>query len=138
MDPGAKFVTFVPLVPIVAVMVVLSGGSWDRWRVAGLVLLVMGMTLLTVARLQLGNSFSVTPQAKVLVTRGIYSKIRHPVYVFSAIALVGMALYVPVHWLLLLLLPIIPMQVWRARREEKVLIARFGEEYTRYKATTWF
>ncbi len=138
MDPGAKFVTFVPLVPIVAVMIVLSGGSWDRWRVTGLVLLVMGMMLLTVARLQLGNSFSVTPQAKVLVTRGIYSKIRHPVYVFSAIALVGMALYVPVHWLLLLLLPIIPMQVWRARREEKVLIARFGEEYTRYKATTWF
>ena len=32
----------------------------------------------------------------------------------------------------------IPIQVLRARKEEKVLGEAFGEEYARYKAGTWF
>jgi len=39
---------------------------------------------------------------------------------------------------LLVLLPLPAMQVWRARAEAKVLEARFGEEYRRYRAGTWF
>jgi protein-S-isoprenylcysteine O-methyltransferase Ste14 len=30
------------------------------------------------------------------------------------------------------------MQIARARKEERVLAAAFGEEYERYKAGTWF
>jgi protein-S-isoprenylcysteine O-methyltransferase Ste14 len=42
-------------------------------------------------------------------------------------------------WLLLIpLLVLIPVQIVRARREQKVLEEAFGDEYVRYKAGTWF
>jgi len=126
--------------------IVLAYAAW-RFRPAeltplclfGAAVAVFGFTMLTIARLQLGNSFSVTPQARVLVTRGIYSRVRHPVYVFSAIALAGLVLYFQLSpWLLLLLVPLAVIQVLRARAEERVLEQQFGEEYRRYRATTWF
>jgi protein-S-isoprenylcysteine O-methyltransferase Ste14 len=92
-----------------------------------------------VSRLQLGQSFSVQAKARALVTAGIYSRIRHPIYVFSSLMIVGIALYLDQMWLLLVVLVVIvPMQIYRARREEQVLIDAFGEEYARYKASSWF
>ncbi len=99
---------------------------------------VVGLAALTVARLQLGNSFSITPQAKRLVTRGIYSRIRHPVYIFGWIALSGLVLYLNQPKFLLLFVLLVPVQVARARAEERVLQQHFGEEYSRYRAATWF
>ena len=87
---------------------------WDAMRATGLVLTLVGFGLLTVARVQLGNSFSVTPQARALVTTGVYRKIRNPVYVFSAIGIAGFVLYVGRPMWLLLLLALLPMQVLRA------------------------
>jgi protein-S-isoprenylcysteine O-methyltransferase Ste14 len=40
-------------------------------------------------------------------------------------------------WLLAFLI-VIPLQIWRARKESAVLEASFGEEYRRYRAGTWF
>ncbi len=99
---------------------------------------VVGLAMLTLARLQLGNSFSITPQARRLVTHGLYSRIRHPVYVFGWFALSGLVLYLNQPVFLLLLILIVPVQVVRARAEERVLEQRFGEEYTAYRAGTWF
>jgi protein-S-isoprenylcysteine O-methyltransferase Ste14 len=39
---------------------------------------------------------------------------------------------------LLVFLAVIPLQIWRARKETQVLDAKFGEEYRRYRSTTWF
>ena len=39
-----------------------------------------------VARWQLGDAFSLTAKAQHQVTRGLYSKIRHPIYVFGMLA----------------------------------------------------
>lgn len=106
-------------------------------RVFGLILALASLGLWTTARIQLGRSFSIAPKATALVTRGIYSKIRNPIYVFSATWIAGLALALgqPVA---LLLLPLIPMQVARARRESRVLEAKFGEEYREYRRKTWF
>jgi protein-S-isoprenylcysteine O-methyltransferase Ste14 len=38
----------------------------------------------------------------------------------------------------LLLCVLVPLQIFRARKEEQVLHEAFGEEYARYKAATWF
>ena len=72
------------------------------------------------------------------VTTGIYSKVRHPVYVFGILAILGVVLYAHLWPALLAFLVLIPMQLLRARAEEQVLIERFGEEYLRYKSRTWF
>jgi protein-S-isoprenylcysteine O-methyltransferase Ste14 len=104
----------------------------------GLVTFLVSVVLLTITRVQLGNSFSVTPQAKKLVTHGIYSKLRHPVYVFSALFIFGTALYINMPLLLLLFVILIPIQVARARAEEKVLEEKFGAEYADYKRSTLF
>ncbi len=112
--------------------------AWTPVKVAGGVMAAAGVVLLIVARLQLGAAFSVRAKAKTLVTTGLYSRIRNPIYVFSAMFLVGIVI-VSERWLLLLPIALlVPMQIARARKEERVLAAAFGEEYARYKAGTWF
>jgi protein-S-isoprenylcysteine O-methyltransferase Ste14 len=112
--------------------------SWDLQRGVGLALVVVGYGGIAAARYQLGKSFSITPQARQLVTRGVYSKIRNPIYVFGAVAIAGLILILrqPSLWLLLVL--IIVMQVLRARREAQVLEAAFGDAYREYRRKTWF
>jgi protein-S-isoprenylcysteine O-methyltransferase Ste14 len=112
--------------------------AWTPMRTAGLCLLVAGFILWTVARFQLGSSFAVTAQARQLVTHGLYSKIRNPIYVFGSCVIAGFILFFgrPI-WLLIFVL-IIPLQLWRAGKESQVLEAKFGEEYRRYRAGTWF
>ncbi|HZQ17754.1 MAG TPA: isoprenylcysteine carboxylmethyltransferase family protein [Terriglobales bacterium] len=112
--------------------------SWTPMQTAGLILLAFGFALWTVARFQLGASFAVTAQARQLVTRGIYSKIRNPIYVFGSFVVAGLFLLVGRPRFLLIFLVIIPMQIWRARKEAAVLEAKFGEEYRAYRAATWF
>jgi protein-S-isoprenylcysteine O-methyltransferase Ste14 len=93
---------------------------------------------LIVARIELGGSFSVRPKAQALVTHGLYSRIRNPIYVFGAFTAAAFILYVKKPVALSLLLVIIPLQVYRARQEGKILEAKFGEEYRQYRARTWF
>jgi protein-S-isoprenylcysteine O-methyltransferase Ste14 len=108
-------------------------------RIAGICLMIPGLTLWLVAQFQLGDSFSVQPKARHLVTHGIYSRIRNPIYVFSPVFLVGMMLFFGWPELLLLVLSaIVVMQLFRARAEAKVLEEKFGDEYREYRRKTWF
>ncbi len=113
-------------------------GPWNLQRVVGGVLLTAGLVLVFIARLQLGMSFSVLPRARKLVTHGLYSKIRNPIYVFGTMAIAGMLLILqrPKYWAGLAVLVLV--QVVRARRESGVLEARFGEAYRAYRKQTWF
>lgn len=137
-----KFRLFIVLQTIANVLllafVVYWPGTWNEQRVVGSILLVGGSSLLLLARFQLGRSFSITPQARKLVTHGLYSRIRNPIYVFGAFATAGLFLIIqrPVLWLLFA--AIVVMQVVRARREAAVLEARFGDEYRAYRSHTWF
>lgn len=111
---------------------------WDLQREVGTALLLVGVIGLAVARYQLGRSFAVRAEAHQLVTRGIYSKIRNPIYVFGTILISGLVLIIhrPVGWLLVL--AIIVLQVVRAHREARVLEAAFGDAYREYRRKTWF
>ncbi|MCU1287028.1 MAG: isoprenylcysteine carboxyl methyltransferase [Acidobacteriales bacterium] len=137
MDAGAKFVMLAPVLPMVLLVVAFWQLPWTPLRLAGLVIFVGSFILLTMARINLGNSFSVTPQARQVTKHGVYSKVRHPIYVFSTLLFAGLIFYVDRPIFLLLFLVLIPVQALRARAEERVLEEKFGEEYVNYRTTTW-
>jgi protein-S-isoprenylcysteine O-methyltransferase Ste14 len=138
MKHSARFVTFVPMVAIAGLLCTQVPAHWRVIHIVGLAILVPNAVLLTVARVQLGNAFSVTPQATSLVTHGIYSRIRNPIYVFSTLLIAGLLLYLNRPWLLLLLVPLVLLQLFRAYQESKLLQQHFGDAYRQYKARTWF
>jgi protein-S-isoprenylcysteine O-methyltransferase Ste14 len=90
------------------------------------------------ARLQLGKAFAVTPQAKELVTLGLYSRIRNPIYTFVDVMMFGLILALHLYWLFALYPLLVAMHVFRAHREAKVLRATFGQAYLDYSGQTWF
>src|SRR3981081_2957068 len=106
---------------------------WSTEKVIGAVIAGLSFPLFVLARWQLGSSFSVKAKASRLVTTGLYSRIRNPIYMFGGLFIVGLSLFVSVWGPLVVALVIVPMQVVRARREERVLAAAFGEEYELYK-----
>jgi protein-S-isoprenylcysteine O-methyltransferase Ste14 len=112
--------------------------GWTPMRTAGLCLSVAGFVLWTVARFQLGSSFTASAQARQLVTRGLYSRIRNPIYISGSCVIAGAALLLGRPIGLLIFVFIVPLQLWRAHKESQVLEAKFGEEYRRYRAGTWF
>ncbi len=115
-----------------------AAGPWRLHQFLGLAFFVIGFVFWTIARFQLGASLTVTAQARRLVTTGLYSKIRNPIYVFGSSCIAGLILMIarPV-WLLLFAI-IVPLQIWRARKEARVLEASFGDEYRKYRAGVWF
>ena len=118
---------------------VCSQWQWNVRYLAGIGMAVVSFTLWMFARIQLGRSFSVRAEAKALVTTGLYSKFRHPVYLFGELAFAGLFLAwgKPIPALVYFAL-FIPTQIVRARKEERVLEQAFGDEYRRYRARTWF
>jgi protein-S-isoprenylcysteine O-methyltransferase Ste14 len=114
------------------------GPPWTALRIAGLGIGTACLLLLALARIQLGRAFSVQAKASTLVTSGLYSRIRNPIYVFGGLTFAGFMLWANQLWLLLLFVVLIPMQVWRSRVEERVLTEKFGEKYLEYKRQTWF
>ena len=111
---------------------------WNAMRYIGTVLAVVGVSFVGIARYQLGKSFAVKAEAHQLVTSGLYSKIRNPIYVFGGVMLAGLALVVqkPVLWIVLV--AVVIGQVIRARREARVLDTAFGDAYREYRSKTWF
>jgi len=138
MDVRSAVVAFAPVVILAYLMVTRPPAHWGALEIVGLVLTVFGLVMEVTARTQLGSSFSVTAQARQLATHGLYSKIRNPIYFFAMFAIVGLALMYGFERYLWLLAIIIPVQMWRAHKESEVLEAKFGEEYRRYRAGTWF
>ena len=97
-----------------------------------------GISLLVAARIELGRAFSVRAKATTLVTTGVYSRIRNPIYVFSALMILGIIIWMGRPWLLVVFAVLIPLQVVRARKEGRVLKEKFGAAYLDYKQKTWF
>lgn len=112
--------------------------EWSGAKIVGAVIVGVSLPLFVVARLQLGRSFSVRAKARELVTTGLYSRIRNPIYLFGGLIIVGVSLFVSVWGPLVVILVLAPLQLYRVRKEEQVLARAFGEEYERYKKKTWF
>jgi protein-S-isoprenylcysteine O-methyltransferase Ste14 len=111
---------------------------WTPARAAGISIALPALLLLVLARIQLGRAFSVQAKATTLVTTGLYSRIRNPIYIFGALMIAGVVIWTGKLWFLLIFALVIPMQVIRSRKEEQVLAEKFGPAYLEYKQKTWF
>jgi protein-S-isoprenylcysteine O-methyltransferase Ste14 len=105
---------------------------------AALALSVACLVLWFIARRQLGDAFSVDARARHLVTHGLYSKIRHPIYVFGTLAFLLVVLALLGWGALVWWAVVIAIQLSRIRREERVLAQAFGQAYAEYRKRTWF
>lgn len=78
----------------------------------------------------------VTRREHYLVTTGPYRYVRHPFYLVLLACVVSGTL-IAANWLFALGGgAVFALLVWRTRREEKFLLARFGEEYRAYQRRT--
>ena len=133
---------YAPLAILAVVVLVFAFFAWEQpWtapHIAGVVIVIPAFVLFALARIQLGRAFSIQAKATTLVTTGIYSRIRNPIYVFGSLMAVGIIIWVNDPRLLLIFAVIIPMQIYRSRKEEQVLEKKFGAAYLEYKRKTWF
>lgn len=122
----------------IGILVFFGNFEFGAEKVIGIVIMLVGFLIWMMGYWQLGKSFAILPKAKELVKEGIYSKIRHPIYVGLSMVLLGMAVYfMSLLWLVAFVL-ITVLDICRAIAEEKVLSRKFGKEYAGYRKTTWF
>lgn len=111
---------------------------WSAW--AGSLVLVAGIWLLWRSHAALRENFSSTLQLKQeheLLTRGVYTRVRHPMY--SALWLIGTANSLLLHnwiagWSYLVCFGL--LYFVRVPREERMMLEQFGHAYQAYLART--
>lgn len=106
--------------------------------VLGLMVAFLGLFLWGFGFYNLGRpSFSVLPKAKKLQTNGLYKYFRHPIYLGITLTLLGLSLSTSsLLGFIYTTIIILPLNMLRARNEERVLIAKFGPEYLEYRKKT--
>src|SRR5690349_5551842 len=92
-----------------------------------------GLSLFALAHL--GRSFSVMAEARRLVTSGPYRIVRHPLYMFEAMASLGILIQFFSFYSVLIYLAHCFFQLQRMKNEEAVLEGTFPE-YQTYKSKT--
>ena len=106
---------------------------------AGLCIGAVGVLLWAAGMWTLGSSLAVLPGTDHLVTKGVYRVFRHPVYIGIVLTLSGLFVACgSVPCLVYVLVVVIPLNIFRVRAEEAVLLEQFGSSYQRYRDSTLF
>jgi protein-S-isoprenylcysteine O-methyltransferase Ste14 len=105
----------------------------------GAALIIIGVVLVVLARRQFARQGQPTdpglPTSQI-VTTGVFSISRNPLYLGGVCVLVGIALALNLPWVLALLLPaLVACHYILIAPEERYLAAKFGEEYQSYAAS---
>jgi protein-S-isoprenylcysteine O-methyltransferase Ste14 len=108
--------------------------SFTQTVIASLISLV-GTGLSVFALAHLGRSFSVMAEARRLVTSGPYRIVRHPLYLFEAVASLGILFQFFSFYGVLIYLAHCFLQLQRMKNEEAVLEGVFPE-YQTYRSKT--
>lgn len=108
-------------------------------HVVGVILFTLGLFIAVLARLELGNNWSdieagLVKQNHMLVNRGVYRYIRHPIYTGDLVMLLGFEFCLN-SWLVVAVVIIAILTIYKAVREERVL-AETVTGYEAYRAQT--
>jgi protein-S-isoprenylcysteine O-methyltransferase Ste14 len=108
--------------------------------VAGAICVVIGLWLFYKSHADLGENWSITLEVREqhrLVTQGVYSRIRHPMYSALMLYSVGQALVIP-NWVAGPSNGVaFAILFWlRVHAEEQMMSEAFGDEYAAYAART--
>jgi protein-S-isoprenylcysteine O-methyltransferase Ste14 len=83
---------------------------------------------------RIGTNTRPSQPALALVTTGIFTWTRNPMYVGGSLALLGIAIGFALDWVILLLVASLPLVHYGIiLREERYLARKFGDEYRRYE-----
>jgi protein-S-isoprenylcysteine O-methyltransferase Ste14 len=107
--------------------------------IAGMAFIIVGVALVVLARREFARRGQPTdpglPTGEIVST-GIFSISRNPLYLGGICVLIGIALALNLPWVLVLLVPaIIACHYVLIAPEERYLAAAFGEEYRTYSAS---
>jgi protein-S-isoprenylcysteine O-methyltransferase Ste14 len=127
----------VGVLPLILIRL-LSKFPHDLMTYIGIGLIIPSFVLLLIVFHQLGDSFAVAPQAKELVTKGLYAKIRHPMYLFQIVLFLGLAMVSRAVITYGFCIFAIVFVIWRVRRENRILEEKFGDAYRAYHEQVWF
>ncbi|MFH1455909.1 MAG: isoprenylcysteine carboxylmethyltransferase family protein [archaeon] len=126
------------LFTILIVYFITSKFTLNTFFILGFLLSIIGIIIWWLGKLTLHNAFTAMPKAKKLMKKGIYSKIRHPIYFGLSLILIGWMILFQ-NWIIMIIFSsLIMILIIRAYFEEKILDKRFGKEYRTYKKETWF
>lgn len=107
----------------------------------GIALLILGTILVTRARRELrryGQPTDPGQPTHKIVTTGVFSISRNPLYLGGIAILLGLALVLNLPWLIVLLLPsMVACHYILIVPEERYLAEKFGEEYRSYVETVY-
>ena len=108
--------------------------------IAGVVCLVAGLWVFHRSHADLGTNWSVTLEVREqhrLITQGIYRHTRHPMYLALFLYSVGQVLVLP-NWFAgpSYLIGFGILFAFRVRREERMMLEEFGDQYAEYMAKT--
>lgn len=108
---------------------------------AGIALTAMGAALAIWSRYCIGEYWSARVTLKEghrIIRSGPYRLIRHPIYTGMVLAAAGTALVVGEWRGILAVFLLLVSHALKARREERLLTAEFGDEYASYRRSTGF
>ncbi len=137
MIPAIFGMQIIPIVYVFADWIDFADYRLPAWvGLIGTAVFVAALWLLWRSHADLGPNFSAKLQIREehsLVTRGVYSRIRHPMYAAHALWAVAQALLLQ-NWIAgpAFLAALLPFLLHRVPREEEMMLGRFGAEYRLY------
>jgi len=108
------------------------------WSSVGLWISIIGFLIICISLLQLNKNLSPFPSPKAgseLVTSGLYSMVRHPIYLGIIVMFGGYSLYTGSWVRLLITIVLVFLFHYKSEYEENLLIDKF-DEYRDYTKST--
>jgi protein-S-isoprenylcysteine O-methyltransferase Ste14 len=109
----------------------------NTWAIlVGLAFIAAGYGVAYVANREISENWSATidkTRGQNLVTSGVYSIVRHPLYLSGFLILVGTNIYFASTWAWVSVPLVLIVLLIRVPIEERYLVERFGQEYIDYQ-----